>query len=277
MASSSGAGSILNIKIGGVGAEMNNTSGNWNNTNRGPRVSRGSNTILCISGYNPATNYGGGGNNSTNVGDYLTTQNTGNAGSATQSLADAPNSFSGPGCPTPLLFASGGIKCIRKIKFNDNSTLINYFLRNQQLNSIVKEAIHIWELFGLSKPQIERLQNTEFEVGSLKPGQLGNDNMLGVIIISSDADGKGWYMGTDKDSYAQFNHVHHSGRMLSSPNMLPAGHLDLLTCILHEMGHILGLKDLDGKLFRKNIMYCKLLEGERRLPIKETVKKPTGK
>jgi parallel beta-helix repeat protein len=94
-----GAGAILNVKAGGASAaEQNNVTGNWGTQNggtlRGVRFSRGGNTTFCVSGFS-------GPFDSTSVGNYITTQNTGNAGSATQSLVDSPRQFTGPTCPTP--------------------------------------------------------------------------------------------------------------------------------------------------------------------------------
>ena len=96
---STGAGGIINVKAGGsVAAQQNSVTGNWGTQNggtiRGVRYSRGTDTTFCIANYS-------GPFDSTAVGTFITTQNTGNAGSATQSLVDAPLTFTGPGCPVP--------------------------------------------------------------------------------------------------------------------------------------------------------------------------------
>jgi large repetitive protein len=88
----------INVKAGGsVAGEKNDVTGNWGTqgggTLRGVRFSRGGGTVFCISGYS-------GPFDSTSVGTFITTQNTGNAGSATQSLVDGAQ-FTGPTCPTP--------------------------------------------------------------------------------------------------------------------------------------------------------------------------------
>jgi hypothetical protein len=93
-----GAGGSINVKVGGSTAgEKNTVTGNWHGqsggTLRGVRFSRGTNTTFCISGYS-------GPFDSASVGTFITSQNTGNAGSATQSLADGLQ-FTGPICPTP--------------------------------------------------------------------------------------------------------------------------------------------------------------------------------
>jgi hypothetical protein len=172
----------------------------------------------------------------------------------------------------PLLSAKGGVKANAKARIIKGITAtVTNSLSDDQLKSVMNEAIQIWEEAGLSKEKVEWLRNSHFYIDGLAKGNLGN-SVIGAFAISPNADGNGWYIGTDKDSYAQFNHILSSGRMLTSPSKIAAGRMDLLTCILHEMGHILGLKDLNKKSDRNNIMYGKLPVGERRLPTKEDVK-----
>src|SRR5204863_9328731 len=47
-----------------------------------------------------------------------------------------------------------------------------------------------------------------------------------------------------------------------------AGRIDLLTAIMHEMGHALGLNDSYLQQDRDSLMYGFLTKGERRLPAK---------
>ena len=54
--------------------------------------------------------------------------------------------------------------------------------------------------------------------------------------------------------------------MQTDPTGAPAGHYDLLTTIMHEMGHALGLGDFYHAGDRGDLMYGWLYIGERRLP-----------
>jgi len=45
-----------------------------------------------------------------------------------------------------------------------------------------------------------------------------------------------------------------------------AGHLDLLTTVAHEMGHVLGLDDTTAASTAHDLMFIDLVDGERRLP-----------
>jgi VCBS repeat-containing protein len=95
--STSSAGANINVKAGGsIAAEKNSVTGNWGTgsggTLRGVRFSRGNGTTFCVSGFS-------GPFDSSSVATYITSQNTGNNGSATQPVGQT--GFSGPSCPTP--------------------------------------------------------------------------------------------------------------------------------------------------------------------------------
>ena len=55
-------------------------------------------------------------------------------------------------------------------------------------------------------------------------------------------------------------------RRYTDPTGAPAGRMDLLTAVLHEMGHALGLDDSYVDQDRDALMYGFLTMGERRLP-----------
>jgi hypothetical protein len=55
-------------------------------------------------------------------------------------------------------------------------------------------------------------------------------------------------------------------RLYTTPKGAPAGRLDLLSAVLHEMGHQLGLADSYSSAERECLMFGHLTTGERRLP-----------
>ena len=55
-------------------------------------------------------------------------------------------------------------------------------------------------------------------------------------------------------------------RLQTDPTGAPAGHFDLLTLIMHEIGHALGLDDTYAAADHDELMYGELAVGERRLP-----------
>jgi hypothetical protein len=84
------------------------------------------------------------------------------------------------------------------------------------------------------------LQSAQFDVTSLPSGWLG-ESLGNVIMIDATADGHGWSM---------------DGPM--------AGQVDLLTVVEHEMGHLLGLSDVNSGAGSANLMSETLAQGMRR-------------
>ncbi|WP_164153943.1 hypothetical protein, partial [Stenotrophomonas maltophilia] len=65
------------------------------------------------------------------------------------------------------------------------------------------------------------------------------------ITIDIDAAGHGWFVDpTPSDSF-EFGRLQNAAGtdLLTDPSNAAAGHLDLLTTVAHEMGHVLGLPD----------------------------------
>ena len=86
------------------------------------------------------------------------------------------------------------------------------------------------------------------------------------ITLDADAAGRGWYLDATPGDDAEFGAVFAATRMQTDPTGAPAGHYDLLTAIMHEMGHTLGLGDFYLAGDRDDLMYGWLYLGERRLP-----------
>src|SRR5207253_3828015 len=61
-------------------------------------------------------------------------------------------------------------------------------------------------------------------------------------------------------SDSSFIHATSATRLYADPRNAPAGHIDLLTAIMHEMGHKLGLDDSYAETDRDNLMYGYLTE-----------------
>ena len=86
------------------------------------------------------------------------------------------------------------------------------------------------------------------------------------ITLDADAAGRGWYLDATPRDDAEFGAVFAATRMQTDPTGAPAGHYDLLTAVMHEMGHALGLGDFYLAGDRDDLMYGWLYLGERRLP-----------
>ncbi|MDN5000401.1 cadherin domain-containing protein [Bradyrhizobium sp. GCM10027634] len=128
------------------------------------------------------------------------------------------------------------------------------------LAPVLVAAIQHWADAGASAAQIAQLENTKLSIADLPDsGYLANTGAKG-ITIDVNAAGWGWYV----DPTPSDNSEYHS---TAAPNDLvatsgdAASHIDLLTVLEHELGHVLGLPDtsLDG------VMNLNLDTGERRL------------
>jgi len=110
------------------------------------------------------------------------------------------------------------------------------------------QAIADWAAVGISPEQLQILQNTPVIIGDLsQTGQVGLAR-ADHIVLDDDAMGLGWFVGgTDKE--------------------VPAGMMDLLTVMTHELGHRLGYEDLDASANNGHIMAGVLRPGERRQAI----------
>ncbi|MFK7818367.1 MAG: Ig-like domain-containing protein [Planctomycetaceae bacterium] len=118
------------------------------------------------------------------------------------------------------------------------------------LAPIVDAAIEYWQSTPLSSSQMDALNRSVFKVSSLTGDLLGTHS-AGRITIDADAAGHGWYVDqtpldlTDDDISDQ---------------------MDLLSTIIHELGHSIGLEDTYDDEARNSVMFGRLGTGERRLP-----------
>ena len=71
-------------------------------------------------------------------------------------------------------------------------------------------------------------------LGSFAPGQ---------ITLDDNAAGYGWYLDPTPLDDVEFGNVWSPTRLTAGTTGAPAGHIDLLTTLMHEMGHQLGLGD----------------------------------
>jgi parallel beta-helix repeat protein len=123
-------------------------------------------------------------------------------------------------------------------------------LSGEDLQPVVWEAIAVWQSAGLDEARLTTLRSLTFEVRDLPGAYLGLAT-TDAITIDADAAGYGW----------QTNRAALDAPSQPSSLSLDPSSLDLLTAVLHEMGHVLGL-DHD----QDDLMADILLPGQRRLP-----------
>ncbi|WP_196238955.1 hypothetical protein, partial [Bradyrhizobium sp. BR2003] len=165
-----------------------------------------------------------------------------------------------PAVVAPLLAEAGGVQA-------STPGTGEMHLTQAELNSVVSAAIAQWASAGASATQLALLHATTFSVADLA-GQIVGQEGAGHITIDTDAAAHGWFIDPTPSDNFEFAHaINAAGTdLLTDPSTAAAGHLDLLTTVVHELGHVLGLPDTVSASDANSLMYIGLADGERRLP-----------
>lgn len=138
-------------------------------------------------------------------------------------------------------------------------------LSQADLDTTIAAALQRWIDAGLTADQLAALQNTVFTTSDLPNWSLGQAT-TGHVTLDTDAAGKGWYVDATPFDDVEFANAASASRFYATNSALPAGHVDLLTTVMHEMGHIVGLEDSYVNQNRNDLMFGYVTLGERRVP-----------
>jgi PKD domain/Bacterial Ig domain len=130
-----------------------------------------------------------------------------------------------------------------------NFTVIQPFSINHNISSQIQNielaAISLWQQQLHSTTPID----LNFAITNLPTGQLAEATITGydqlgrpntaTISIDDDANGVGWFIDPTPGDNSEFTGT--DTYFQATPNSAAAGKYDLLTTILHEMGHTLGI------------------------------------
>lgn len=119
----------------------------------------------------------------------------------------------------------------------------------ESIHTLNNSALALWN--SLLKTQ------TEFDINlvvlDLPPGQLAEAQITkvdkqgrpigGTILIDPDANGKGWFIDPTPLEHTEFNSSLSESAFRASTDSAAEGQYDLLTALLHEMGHLAGFID----------------------------------
>jgi len=167
-------------------------------------------------------------------------------------------------------------------------------LTSAALAPILSAARHRWADTGLDSEQLAVLDSLRFEVADLAGWYLGASSGR-VVQLDLSATGYGWFIDPTPMEDEEFTLASPSAGVRSSlaaessdsssasenssattrprasapeGGRTPSTRIDLLSTVLHEMGHNLGLADDYSPAARDNVMYGFLTPGERRLPFR---------
>jgi hypothetical protein len=135
-------------------------------------------------------------------------------------------------------------------------------LGDAQLQSIAAIAEARWAAAGLASAMLDQLKQTRVVLADLPAGYLGLA-AGNQILISRNAAGFGWFVDSTPAADEEFARLE-AGNGLKAIDPRAVDRIDLLTVVEHELGHVLGLDDLEASL--DDLMSAQLGTGIRRLP-----------
>jgi hypothetical protein len=126
-----------------------------------------------------------------------------------------------------------------------------------------QEALALWRDSGVDNASLDRLAWTRVEIADL-PGNLLGLATPGAIYVDRNAAGYGWFVDPTPQTSAEFTQTSPTSFRATATSPA-AGRMDLLTVLSHEVGHVLGFKDLDATIAPDNLMAGMLGAGQRRV------------
>ena len=126
------------------------------------------------------------------------------------------------------------------------------------LAAILPAAKQYWLAQGADEQVLDGIR---FTVSNDVPGHLAAYTQGNDVTLSADGAGYGWFVDTTPDRHEEFA-ARADGYSFTAAGMKAARRLDLLTVLIHEIGHVLNV----GHSQSNDVMSNMLPPGERRLP-----------
>jgi hypothetical protein len=129
-----------------------------------------------------------------------------------------------------------------------------------ELQPIIAEATSRWTETRVEAA--DAFDRVIFRIADL-PGLMLGQTIGNTVWIDSSAAGYGWFIDLTPSDESEFEEGKDDGEWKAATASDVYGHMDLLTVVTHELGHILGLEDLNPNT--GDLMGGTLDTGERRL------------
>ncbi len=130
------------------------------------------------------------------------------------------------------------------------------------LAGVRAEAVRRWAAAGYDT---QALVQVSWQITDLQGNLLGL-TLQNTILIDQNAAGYGWFVDETPFEDSEFS-VFAAPTEIHAVEVSPGyGKVDLLTVVMHELGHVLGYDSLDASLAPNNLMTATLGTGIRRLP-----------
>jgi Ca2+-binding RTX toxin-like protein len=130
-------------------------------------------------------------------------------------------------------------------------------ISDSMLEQVVSEAKLLWTGALGTDSRTALLDNMQIQVGNLPGDKLGV-TIGGLILIDSNAAGQGWFVDSTPNDNSEFQYL--SGTFVAGMNSDASDRMDLLTTVMHEIGHLLGYEH-----GADDVMDATLSPGQRKL------------
>jgi Ca2+-binding RTX toxin-like protein len=118
-------------------------------------------------------------------------------------------------------------------------------LTYSQLDAIIQEAEDRWaESLGAGVIGQAALDQVTFQIVNFGDLTLGR-TMGSAVLIDPDAAGWGWFVDATPSDDVEFGLKLSDVEEMATQSSPAFSHMDLLTVVMHELGHVLGFGDLD--------------------------------
>lgn len=230
--------------------------------------------------------YGGPANDTAAVVAFVQGNNFGPPDGGASGSGSGGGFIGGIPCVLPLLAISGGVDSIESatapaplivstsppvggspVALAETGGRAAPVLDEEGLNRIIAAAKQRWQAAGLTEPQRAAIDRVKFELTEIGGWCLGSSSE-GLVQLDRKAAGHGWFIDPTPMDDDEFAKPVSATCAYTAPQGSPAGRIDLLTTVLHEMGHAAGLTDAYEARSRDNLMHGYLTVGERRLPVR---------
>jgi len=158
--------------------------------------------------------------------------------------------------PVPLMVRSA-VSPSSKVKASD-------FLTTSKAERLREAAIVRWIKAGATEEQVQSMRKVVISIEDIQGNFIGSSEE-GHIKLDKDGAGYGWFFDETPDADEEFNN--------KQSDFNAKGKIDLLTVLMHELGHQIGMEDdylHDGS---SDLMHGYINPGERKLPVKPAKKR----
>jgi hypothetical protein len=139
-------------------------------------------------------------------------------------------------------------------------------LTYDDLDPIIDAAINRWTSSVLfDQSMLARLEGVTVLIADLTGDALAL-TVDDTIIIDIVAAGQGWFVDSTPYQDSEFVPQGNDDELTANEASDAYGDVDLLTVLMHELGHVFGFNDLDPRTSSTDLMSARLEEGERILP-----------